>query len=951
MQHISSHLKRAGHRLPSTIACVGSFLAIAALTPTVTALDFDDDVTPEVIFGSGNINGAFTTDRTADVEVGLRAKLRFDDNNMPDNIFNSNGDGTYTFKAAVAPGGFGFQPIPPNDPTTPIWSFEWSVNTDFDNTGAFPALDDLSYALMIDMDPSAGTDFITFDPITGINPANGMILWDHAMGTNATPNGGGTSSGTASAYATALGANNVAQNSWSYEFFNEAPYDDFDPTVAGEYEISMKVFDGVTEIADATITVNVVIGTDLVVSTPDDWCTKDVGDTVTVDITMENADQPVAGGEYLIAYNADVLSFVSSVAGVAPFDMKIFELTDPFATNNGSGTDYLFLSTGNFVTPGSTTADSLLASLTFMLNSETCSTAGLVVLDPGAQPLGTYLTNSLGLEVPHVATNLSSQTVDDTPPVIAALSPISVNADAGVCDAVVTFVAPVVTDNCSAGYCAYLQDFEAGGLGGDDWNAFNSAVSIVASGSGTIGAASSAGASHAEIDALTDPQTGAFTRLGGYSSSWGDGFITSVDVYIDLSDPAVAADTYGWDLSSAANDQAGSHRRDFIFHTASNAAGEVLVGGSNNSNFTRRNDLATINHYAIDATGWYTFESVFRDAGDGTLAVDLNLRDSAGTLLWTETRNDASDVIATEVGGNRYMWFTFLEVDTLAIDENKLTRGVAAGDPLTVDVSPPSGSVFPGGVTTVTVTATDVCGNQTVDTFDVTVSGDNEAIIDLAYDGSLDAMVDRCIEFVFEGTSGTQIVNQVVTFDAAGTATGVSVLVPCGDYDCLTARDPLHTLASSVDLTLSGTEYAASVTGTESMIGGNFNGDTFIDVLDFGVFVGQFGSSLPVNTNCGTAPPHADITGDGTVAGGDFSFIQINFLEIGDAGCTLGPVHGTPAFSKRSRRAEIWTGPVTRISIEELEHRGLTELAVADLNDDKWIDQLDIVAWLQGVRP
>ncbi len=45
---------------------------------------------------------------------------------------------------------------------------------------------------------------------------------------------------------------------------------------------------------------------------------------------------------------------------------------------------------------------------------------------------------------------------------------------------------------------------------------------------------------------------------------------------------------------------------------------------------------------------------------------------------------------------------------------------------VTIESSPASGSTFPKGTTTVTVTATDASGNQDVDTFDVTVN-DNEA--------------------------------------------------------------------------------------------------------------------------------------------------------------------------------------------------------------------------------
>lgn len=59
----------------------------------------DADVTPDVIFGDGNANGGFSVSRSNGIEIGLRGKLRFDDTNNPRNIFNSNGDGSYTFTA------------------------------------------------------------------------------------------------------------------------------------------------------------------------------------------------------------------------------------------------------------------------------------------------------------------------------------------------------------------------------------------------------------------------------------------------------------------------------------------------------------------------------------------------------------------------------------------------------------------------------------------------------------------------------------------------------------------------------------------------------------------------------------------------------------------------------------------------------------------------------------
>lgn len=103
-------------------------------------LQFDQLVTPDVIFGDGNANGAFTVDRSNGVELGLRGKLRHDGSGLPQNVFNSNGDGTYSFDAGVAPG----QSFP-----TAVWSFEWSVNTDFDGTSGY-MLDDLTYALGLD---------------------------------------------------------------------------------------------------------------------------------------------------------------------------------------------------------------------------------------------------------------------------------------------------------------------------------------------------------------------------------------------------------------------------------------------------------------------------------------------------------------------------------------------------------------------------------------------------------------------------------------------------------------------------------------------------------------------------------------------------------------------------------------------------------------------------------
>lgn len=220
--------------------------AVLATSSLQAAVMYDQNVTPDVIFGSGNANGSFTVDRASGVELGLRAKLRFDAANQPQNIFNSNGDGTYTFEDGLPPVGFGFQPF---STSTATWNFEWSINTNFDGSSGL-ALDDLTYQLGIDFDPGPGTNFQTFDPII-------TTYADHAIGTNATPNGGGTTAVDATDYATLIGANNVAQNSWNMEFFDNAMFP-FNGAITGQYQVYLAAFSGSTQVARTDITVNVV---------------------------------------------------------------------------------------------------------------------------------------------------------------------------------------------------------------------------------------------------------------------------------------------------------------------------------------------------------------------------------------------------------------------------------------------------------------------------------------------------------------------------------------------------------------------------------------------------------------------------------------------------------------------------------------------------------------------
>jgi len=148
-------------------------LVTSVAFPASAALLFDQDVTPDVIFGSGNANGGWTVDRqeTTGIEVGLRTHQRL---LVPDNVFNSNGDGTYSW--ASGPGGVEFRAR---------WNYDFAVNLNYNDAGEFD-FTMVSVVLSIDLDPGVGTTFFPLDPVT--------VFADNAYGDNSTANGGGDDS-------------------------------------------------------------------------------------------------------------------------------------------------------------------------------------------------------------------------------------------------------------------------------------------------------------------------------------------------------------------------------------------------------------------------------------------------------------------------------------------------------------------------------------------------------------------------------------------------------------------------------------------------------------------------------------------------------------------------------------------------------------------------------------
>ena len=216
----------------------------------------------------------------------------------------------------------------------------------------------------------------------------------------------------------------------------------------------------------------------------------------------------------------------------------------------------------------------------------------------------------------------------------------------------------------------FSQDFEtdtSGWLDNDDLAGYGN-VSRVSS--GTNGVTSQGGSFHGEVTNLT---TGPYTDFGGYSDTWPGSFATQISIYID---PAQLGSNGGFDYSVAVNDQAGANRRDYVFHVTNDSdTGTLLVNADNGTGFTPSTGLELQGDtMTLAQAGWYTFRQTFSDNGSGVLSVQMEVLNSSNSTVFSKSLSSPTDIIATEIGGNRYGWFTALGSNApLAIDNASLT--------------------------------------------------------------------------------------------------------------------------------------------------------------------------------------------------------------------------------------------------------------------------------------
>jgi len=213
--------------------------------------------------------------------------------------------------------------------------------------------------------------------------------------------------------------------------------------------------------------------------------------------------------------------------------------------------------------------------------------------------------------------------------------------------------------SAQASVSQYSQGFETTG----DWNG----TTVTRVSSGNNGITSKSGSFHGEAGTN-------FTRWGGYNAVFPSyGYTTSVAVYLNVGGGFANDTRFDWD--SAISDAAGGFRRDFVFNVGYyNDAGpygsgaRFVMSASNNTPGNPRNPARS--PYTITSSGWYTFKHRFYNAGGGVLAVDLSILNAAGTVLSTWTLSDSTDIIGSNVGGNRYGWFPANAFPFLAIDDS-----------------------------------------------------------------------------------------------------------------------------------------------------------------------------------------------------------------------------------------------------------------------------------------
>jgi hypothetical protein len=340
------------------------------------------------------------------------------------------------------------------------------------------------------------------------------------------------------------------------------------------------------------------------------------------------------------------------------------------------------------------------------------------------------------------------------------------------------------------------------------------------------------------------------------------------------------------------------------------------------SGFCKVSDLASLN------TG-YTNRLV---AGNqavigaiGTTSLDVSaLKDLALSNVPAGTA-DASDNVAN------ISYYADASSTTGAVVANPGVTALNNCGPETVTISiayptGPAGTVwpseFPIGTSRVTWSSTDSAGNTVSAQRDIIVINKHLVTVAANLVGA-SAGAPFTLPIRFRLSTGVAVTADIsFTANGVGTARDVEIPVAAG-YTCITAKDPINTLADAMTMSVSGTKWVCS--GTFLLAGGDATDDNVKDIFDFAAFVTDRGVGKNVLSR-------SNFNRDSEVGNADFTFISIGFLSTGDS-CNGAHFNGNPR---------------DRVSVKELRRMGLGHMEESDINQDGWVDGADLALAAQG---
>lgn len=693
--------------------------------------------------------------------------------------------------------------------------------------------------------------------------------------------------------------------------------------------------------------------TAMALSTPD-LCLDASENTLLVDIDATGLTDLCVGGQFFLEFDTTVLDLVSIDPGDAPFIREVYEHVDEV----GGTIDYAVgVLDGN---PG-TLVPTTVARLVFEVTGDFCQVPGVVAFRAHSPP--SRLTNAQGQDLGAIEVSLGPVTKDSVPPLIMLPSDITVNADAGECSAVLDFVERF---DLSPTLCAT----ETPGC----WYTDRYAPAIFASEVFDGQPRLRHGISASDSAANRPPSfSGAFYDTQGrkHNVDIPVGEAWSAQVHVDAGWASEARLAGLW---ATTFDGLGNISGYPIISFSSNDPGDPLNPSPAMPQprfriFSQDTDQDTGNGltpgwielglpvgFSFDR--WWTMECrltpsayefrVYDDAGMEVLSFD-------DTVTFGSIRAGNVMLQGFNFGSTYDIYWDNVTLGppgpVVTDDCSDVTLTLERSDNPALTRSDP----FPAGTTTITWTATDACGNTATAEQMVTVDPVNTLLAQVQLAGvDVPSSALRCVTFeAYPAGGGAPVVMtaDVLFLDGLGE---VELELPCGEYSCLAARDPRHTLRSvdTDDFQTVGAIFvsdltAAGVTDDDALRGGDLVDDGVIDILDFGSFVAAYGATPGPDSLCPPGAPHADISADGRVDAADFTFIQIGFGSSDEPPCA--------APLAASNGAEVWRAttpvPVRSIRVERLIDRGLGHLSAGDLNADGVLDEQDIVAFLSGATP